>query len=495
MRYCLLLPFWCLALVLTLSLAVNEVGAAPVEQISADGNAGYRQVNLTWHLQSPSQDGDGFQVMFAASDFNDSDQAELHSIIWTGATEDLSQPAAGEWYDDCISRSGTGEWNAVHRSVNGSAVVPVGVDEIQCTLTGMPAGEEIFVAVIPIDWQWAHGELSETVAVTSSAVDELPPSSDSSPVWFAIGSIALSLIILLSFIGWKERSAQGRSAMFYVAPALMALALLTFYPVGYGIVLSFTDANQGALGEESFNGLDNYLTVFTSAGFIRVLGFTLLWTVVNVSAHIGIGLALAMALQGKVRGKVAYRTILLLPWAIPSYISVLVWRGIFQNDGLLNGLLGTEIDILGLPATAAAAVILVNIWLGFPFMMMTISGALQTIPRDIYEAAEVDGVSAISQFRHLTLPMLKPAIVPVSLLGFIWTFNMFNVIYLMTDGGPNLWFGQPGSTDILVTYVYDVAFRRGLYGVAAAWSVVIFLMLLWFSYVYMRKTNATEAVV
>ena len=241
--------------------------------------------------------------------------------------------------------------------------------------------------------------------------------------------------------------------------------------------------------------MDNYLTVFTSAGFIRVLGFTLLWTVVNVSAHIGIGLALAMALQGKVRGKVAYRTILLLPWAIPSYISVLVWRGIFQNDGLLNGLLGTEIDILGLPATAAAAVILVNIWLGFPFMMMTISGALQTIPRDIYEAAEVDGVSAISQFRHLTLPMLKPAIVPVSLLGFIWTFNMFNVIYLMTDGGPNLWFGQPGSTDILVTYVYDVAFRRGLYGVAAAWSVVIFLMLLWFSYVYMRKTNATEAVV
>jgi arabinogalactan oligomer/maltooligosaccharide transport system permease protein len=173
----------------------------------------------------------------------------------------------------------------------------------------------------------------------------------------------------------------------------------------------------------------------------------------------------------------------------------LIWRGIFQYDGLFNGLLGTQIDILGLPVPAAAAVIVVNIWLGFPFMMMIISGALQTIPGDIYEAAEVDGVSPISQFRHLTLPMLKPAIVPVALLGFIWTFNMFNVIYLMTDGGPNLWFGEPGSTDILITYVYDVAFRRGLYGVAAAWSVVIFLILLWFSATYMKKTNATGAVV
>ena len=156
-------------------------------------------------------------------------------------------------------------------------------------------------------------------------------------------------------------------------------------------------------------------------------------------------------------------------------------------------MLGTEIDILGLPVSAAVAVILVNIWLGFPFMMMTISGALQTIPRDIYEAADVDGVSQTSQFRYLTLPMLKPAIIPVALLGFIWTFNMFNVIYLMTDGGPNLRFGEPGETDILITYVYDVAFRDGAYGVAAAWSVVIFLMLVAFSWVYMKRTNATEA--
>ena len=126
-------------------------------------------------------------------------------------------------------------------------------------------------------------------------------------------------------------------------------------------------------------------------------------------------------------------------------------------------------------------------------MMMSLSGAIQALPQDMYEAAEVDGISTWNQFKHLTLPNLKSALIPLSLLGFIWTFNMFNVIYLMTDGGPNLRFGEPGETDILITYVYDVAFRDGAYGVAAAWSVVIFLMLVAFSWVYMKRTNATEA--
>jgi len=113
----------------------------------------------------------------------------------------------------------------------------------------------------------------------------------------------------------------------------------------------------------------------------------------------------------------------------------------------------------------------------------------------MYEAAKIDGVTGWDAFRHLTFPNLKSALVPLSLLGFIWTFNMFNVIYLMTDGGPDLYFGEPGQTDILITYVYDVAFRDGAYGVAAAWSVIIFLMLLAFSWTYMKQTNATEAAV
>ncbi|MED5496121.1 MAG: sugar ABC transporter permease, partial [Candidatus Thermoplasmatota archaeon] len=331
-----------------------------------------------------------------------------------------------------------------------------------------------------------------------TVADERPEAGDTSPVLFALGAIVLSLIALLSFAKWNDTKlgrTKSKLAHFYVAPALLALAILTFYPVLYGFWLAFTDANQTQLGDQSFIGLDNFFEVFSAEGFLRVTLFTLVWTVVNVSAHIGIGLFLANMLhRSRIYGKVAYRTLLLLPWAVPSYISVLVWRGMFQPDGFVNDLLGTNIDFLSDPTGAQIIVILVNIWLGVPFMMMSISGALQSIPKDMYEAAELDGVVGWAAFRHLTLPNLRSALIPLTLLGFIWTFNMFNVIYLMTDGGPNLYFGQPGQTDILITYVYDVAFREGAYGVAAAWSVIIFLMLFAFSWRYMKQTNATEAV-
>ncbi|MED5498440.1 MAG: sugar ABC transporter permease, partial [Candidatus Thermoplasmatota archaeon] len=280
-----------------------------------------------------------------------------------------------------------------------------------------------------------------------------------------------------------------------VAPALLALTVLTFYPVIYGMWLSLTDADQTRLGDQVFIGLGNFAEVFATSGFLRVTAFTLLWTVANVVAHIGFGLLLALLLNAAdLRGRTVYRTVLLLPWAIPSYISVLVWRGLFEPMGAINDLLGTDLNLLSDAGGARLAVILVNVWLGIPFMMMSISGALQGLPKDMYEAAKVDGIGAYDRFRHLTLPNLRSALVPLSLLGFIWTFNMFNVIYLMTDGGPNLDFDGPGSTDILITYVYDVAFRDGAYGVAAAWSVVIFLMLVAFSWTYMKRTNATEAV-
>ncbi|HIH57104.1 MAG TPA: sugar ABC transporter permease [Candidatus Poseidoniaceae archaeon] len=329
----------------------------------------------------------------------------------------------------------------------------------------------------------------------SSVEDILPEPGGTSGVLFAIGSIILSLIALLSYGAWKDkRKTSSRGAHFYIAPALMALAVLTFYPVFYGFYLSVTDASQTRLGDESFIGLANFIDVFTAEGFLKVTIFTLIWTLSNVIAHIAIGLFLAILLNDhRLRGRVGYRTIMLLPWAIPSYISVLIWRGIFQPDGLLNDLLGTDLNLLADPTGAQIVVILVNIWLGVPFMMMSLSGALQSIPKDMYEAAEVDGVSNWDQFRHLTMPNLKSALIPLSLLGFIWTFNMFNVIYLMTDGGPNLTYG-PGSTDILITYVYDVAFIDGQYGLAAAWSVVIFAMLVLFSWRYMKQTNATEAV-
>ena len=399
--------------------------------------------------------------------------------------------AEGVGYDSCTS-AGT-----ELQRVNDIPIVPQSAGNWTCGLTGM-IPDQIHHIQIFVDYGGsAEPSLHFSMNASTSVGDILPPPPDTSPILFAIGSILVSLIAVLAILRWRDAKAgrhRGKLAHAYIAPALIALAVLTFYPVIYGIWLSFTDADQSHLGDNTWIGLDNFVTVLASSGFLRVTLFTLIWTVTNVVAHVAIGLGLALALDNPhVRGRAAYRTALLLPWAIPSYISVLVWKGMLQPEGLIDSVLGTDFEMLADPSGAKTLVILVNIWLGVPFMMMSLSGAIQALPREMYEAADVDGISHWDQFKHLTLPNLKSAIVPLSLLGFIWTFNMFNVIYLMTDGGPNLRFGEPGETDILITYVYDVAFRDGAYGVAAAWSVVIFLMLVAFSWVYMKRTNATEA--
>ena len=184
--------------------------------------------------------------------------------------------------------------------------------------------------------------------------------------------------------------------------------------------------------------------------------------------------------------------LLILPWAIPNYITALIWRGMFQGEyGAVNAVL----DSLGLDkvswfsswATSFTANVATNTWLGFPFMMVVALGALESIPRDMYEAAEVDGSSSWQRFIHITLPQLRPSLLPAIVLGSIWTFNMFNVIYLVSDGAP------AGGTDILVTEAYRWAFERGeRYGMAAAYATIIFLILLLWT-VFGSRINKKEA--
>jgi arabinogalactan oligomer/maltooligosaccharide transport system permease protein len=173
-----------------------------------------------------------------------------------------------------------------------------------------------------------------------------------------------------------------------------------------------------------------------------------------------------------------YRVLLILPWAVPNYITALIWKGMFHRQfGAINGLL----TLLGLEpvswfsqfSTAFAANLVTNTWLGFPFMMVVTLGALQSIPRDLEQAAEVDGASAFQRFRHITLPLLQPALLPAIVLGSVWTFNMFNIIYLVSGGEPD------GGTEILISEAYRWAFSRGArYGYASAYAVLIFFVLL-----------------
>jgi arabinogalactan oligomer/maltooligosaccharide transport system permease protein len=220
---------------------------------------------------------------------------------------------------------------------------------------------------------------------------------------------------------------------------------------------------------------------------------TLLWTVLNVALHLGIGLGLALILnRATLRLRPLYRVLLILPWAVPNYITALIWKGLFHKQfGAINGFL----ELLGLEAvswfssfgTAFFANLCTNVWLGFPFMMVICMGALQSIPTDLYEAAEIDGAGWLSKLRYVTLPLLRPALIPAVLLGTVWTFNSFNIVYLVSGGEPD------GATEILISEAYKWAFtRREQYGYAAAYAVLIFVILLGWSALSARLARQAE---
>ncbi len=222
---------------------------------------------------------------------------------------------------------------------------------------------------------------------------------------------------------------------------------------------------------------------------------TVLWTVANVALHVSIGLALALALARTRRriGRVV-RVLLILPWAVPNYITALVWRGLFDAQlGAINALLGlfgvAPIAWFDRFSTAFCANLVTNTWLGFPFMMVVALGALQSVPRELEEVARLEGATRWQRFRHVEWPFVRPALVPAMLLGSVWTFNMFNVIYLVSGGEPG------GASEILISEAYKWAFERRMrYGYAAAYAVLIFVMLLAYGRFVLRRGRGSEAV-
>lgn len=231
--------------------------------------------------------------------------------------------------------------------------------------------------------------------------------------------------------------------------------------------------------------------------FPRLMRTTIAWTVLNVIFHLVFGMLLAMLLNRpdlKLRG--IYRAIIILPWAIPQPIIALAWKGEFNYQfGFVNALLqqiGLEpVNWLYTPLPAFVAVTFVNIWLGIPFYMVTLLGGLQSIAGEYYEAAEIDGANPWQRFRHVTVPLIRPVAVPIVTLDVIWTFNNFNVIYLITKGEPN------ESTNILVTALYNAAFgENGQFqlGFAAAFSLVIFLVLFLFASFWVTSSGALKGV-
>lgn len=293
---------------------------------------------------------------------------------------------------------------------------------------------------------------------------------------------------------------RHRTAYFFILPAMLLMFVLVFLPLFQGIYFSFTNMDQYNMGNAfikssyEFIGLQNYLNLFSGSGFAEFWGVfkqSLIWTFVNVFFHFAIGLGLALLLNRRLKGRGAYRMLLLIPWAVPSFVSAFAWRWMFNGEyGFINIMLQkfgmSPVAWLSDPNFAMAAVIMTNVWLGFPFMMVTMLGGLQSIPQELYEASYVDGASRIQQFFKITLPQLKSTIFTSTLLGVIWTFNMFSIIYLITEGGPY------NSTQILVTFAYAKAFASWQLGEATTYGVVILSMLLTFSFFYSKVLKMQE---
>ncbi|WP_275464958.1 carbohydrate ABC transporter permease [Streptomyces noursei] len=272
------------------------------------------------------------------------------------------------------------------------------------------------------------------------------------------------------------------------APVVLVIGVVIGIPLVRGVYFSLTDANEANVERSigmnhipatyHFTGLDNYRAVLTDGVFWGRLGWTVVWTVGCVGLTFLTGLALATLLNRQLHGRTAYRLALILPWAIPAFVSVFTWRMLYnEKNGILNKLLaGGGIDAvpwLNDPTWAKLSVIAVNVWLGVPFMLVALLGGLQSIPGELYEAAEMDGAGAWQRFRHITVPGLRAVSGTVILLSTIWTFNMFPVIFLLTRGGPG------DATEILVTYAYRLSFVDSPrnFSASATWGVVILALL------------------
>jgi arabinogalactan oligomer/maltooligosaccharide transport system permease protein len=322
---------------------------------------------------------------------------------------------------------------------------------------------------------------------------------------FAVGVAILEGILYLILVRWLK--ARLALPILLIAPAFVGLLALIVYPLLWELNVSFTNMSLNRLcdpgipagllaecrGQPMFLGLDNYINVFTrpvlqAAGFFQVFWQTILWTTINVAFHVGLGLGLALLLNRRLRLKGVYRALIVLPWAIPQIVSLAVWRTELNAEfGMVNQLLA----LIGVdgpswmtePFWNFFAMIMVNVWLGVPFMMVILLGGLQSIPGDLYEAAEIDGASSRQSFRHITLPLLRPVLVPSIILGVVWTFNNFNVPFVINQL-------ELETSDTLVTGLFRAAFQYNRYGFAGAYAFVVFAILLVFVIVYVRRSGA-----
>jgi multiple sugar transport system permease protein len=265
----------------------------------------------------------------------------------------------------------------------------------------------------------------------------------------------------------------------YVGPAIVTIALVMLLPLAIGISYSFQSISLLKPFATSWVGFENYAALWSDAKFWRALMNTLRWTLGSLFFQFFLGLGLALLLNTSFPMKRLYQALVFLPWAVPTFLSALTWAWLFNpvigplpHWTAALGLLSEPYNILGDPALAMWGPIAANVWFGVPFFAITLLAALQSIPSELYEAAEIDGASAWQRFTKITLPFLAPMIAITVMLRTIWIANFADLIFVMTGGGP------AASTEILSTYVFNTAFRKLDFGYASAIAVALLLLLL-----------------
>jgi arabinogalactan oligomer / maltooligosaccharide transport system permease protein len=327
-----------------------------------------------------------------------------------------------------------------------------------------------------------------------------------------------------------RRSRTQRAAYLYLIPAFAVMAFITIYPLLYQVYMSFTNTELQHLNVRlgltpEWVGIENYTQILSSAlaipnfDFLRLLIYNIWWAASNVAIHLVLGVSIALLVNAKgLWFRKFYRAMYIIPVVIPPIIVATVWANMFDADaGAVNLLLAGAGGLIGIPAEvfhidwlrqvappfpgilpsveggpdlalplAFYAMLITNTWLGWPLNSVVATGALQSIPNDLYEAADIDGASGWQKFRSVTLAYLRPAMVPYAIYGFVITFNLFHLAYFMSQGGPN------GKTQLLVTQAYYLVNSNHLYGVGAAFAVIMFFILLVITLITNRLTKATQ---
>lgn len=289
---------------------------------------------------------------------------------------------------------------------------------------------------------------------------------------------------------WNHRTDYG-----YVLPAIIVMLVVIGYPVYYTIDLSFFQTPPGLqLRDRIFIGLDNYKAILTSSVFWKVTGNTVIWTLVSTVFAFLLGLGCALSLHREFIGRGVLRAVLLIPWVVSAVAASYVWKWLYHSD---FGVIGAAMVQLGLADrppnfidninTVLPSLIVVNVWREFSFAMIMLMAGLQTVPDQLLRAAQVDGASAWDRFWHVTFPHLRGVSTVTILLLAVSNFNSFIIPWIMTGGGPS------NASHIWITHIYELAFGRQRWGVASAYSVLLFIIMMTLGYFYVRALSRGDS--